>query len=87
MWEASVAEGRTEDASEFVRRCVTEALDSAECAGAEAYVSYAATSEDTVDRMVLMTRWTDQGAARDYDERPPFGKLFTRTHAWVFEQL
>jgi hypothetical protein len=36
---------------------------------------------------VLITRWTDQSAALDYDERPPFGKLFSRTHAWVFEQL
>ncbi|MDX6230584.1 MAG: hypothetical protein QOI76_3974 [Frankiales bacterium] len=87
MWEASVAEGRTEDAVEFVRRCVTEASDDESCAGAEAYISSAATSEDTVDRIVLMTRWTDQGAAQDYDERPPFGKLFTRTHAWVFQQL
>jgi heme-degrading monooxygenase HmoA len=87
MWEASVADGRSDDAAEFVRRCVSEALDSVECLGAEGYVSYAATSEDTVDRMVLLTRWSDQGAAHDFDERPPFGKLFTRTHAWVFESL
>jgi quinol monooxygenase YgiN len=87
MWEASVAEGRFDDAAEFVRRCVTEASDDESCAGAEAYASYAATSEDIVDRIVLITRWHDQGAAHDYDERPPFGALFTRTHAWVFEQL
>jgi heme-degrading monooxygenase HmoA len=87
MFEASVAEGRTEDAAEFVRRAAAEAAEDDSCAGAEGYVSYAATSEDTVDRMVLITRWTDQGAAHDYDERPPFGTLFSRTHTWVFEQL
>ncbi|MDX6213122.1 MAG: hypothetical protein QOF82_2209, partial [Frankiales bacterium] len=42
---------------------------------------------DTADRMVLISRWSDQGAAHDYDERPPFGRMFARTHAWVFEQL
>lgn len=87
MWEATVVEGRTEDAEEFVRRCVAEVSDDAECLGAEGYVSYAATSEDTLDRLVLITRWSDQGSAHDYDERPPFGKMFSRTHAWVFEQL
>ena len=87
MWEASVAEGRTEDAAEFVRRCVEELADAEGCLGAEGYVSYAASSEDVVDRMVLLTRWSDQGSAHDYDERPPFGKLFTQTHAWVFESL
>ena len=87
MWEAAVAEGRTDDAEEFVRRCVAEVSEDAECLSAEGYISYAATSEDTVDRMVLITRWTDQGSANDYDERPPFGKMFSRTHAWVFEQL
>ena len=87
MWEAAVAEGRTEDAEEFVRRCVAEVSDDDECLSAEAYISYAATSEDTVDRMVLITRWSDQGSAHDYDERPPFGQMFSRTHAWVFGQL
>ena len=87
MWEAAVAEGRTEEAEEFVRRCVAEVSDDAECVSAEGYISYAATSEDTVDRMVLITRWSDQGSAHDYDERPPFGRMFSRTHAWVFEQL
>ena len=87
MWEAAVAEGRTDDAEEFVRRCVAEVSDDAECLSAEGYISYAATSEDTVDRMVLITRWSDQGSAHDYDERPPFGTMFSRTHAWVFEQL
>ena len=87
MWEATVAEGRTEDAEEFVRRCVVEVSDEAECLGAEGYISYAATSQDTQDRLVLITRWRDQGSAHDYDERPPFGKMFSRTHAWVFEAL
>ncbi|MDX6204846.1 MAG: hypothetical protein QOE76_3874 [Frankiales bacterium] len=87
MWEATAAEGRTDEAAEFVRRCLQELADDDSCLGAEGYVSYAATSEDTADRMVLISRWSDQGAAHDYDERPPFGRMFARTHAWVFEQL
>jgi heme-degrading monooxygenase HmoA len=87
MWEATVVEGRTDEAEEFVRSRVSELADDDGCVGAEGYVSYAATSEDTTDRLVLLSRWSEQSDAHDYDERPPFGRMFSRTHAWVFQAL
>jgi quinol monooxygenase YgiN len=87
MWEATAAEGRTDEAEEFLRARVTELNDADGCLGAEAYVSYAASSEDTVDRLVLLSRWPEHADATDYDEHPPYGRMFSRTHAWVFQQL
>ena len=87
MWEATVVEGRTDEAEEFVRSRVQQLTDDDACLSAEAYISYAATSEDTTDRLVLLSRWSEQSDAHDFDERPPFGRMFSRTHAWVFQAL
>ena len=81
MWEAVVLPGDMDEALEWVRGLVADALATTGCLGAEGFVA-----EGDEPRLVLITRWGDEHA-EDWEEGEPYRRMLRRAHAWWFRPL